>query len=176
MQWLRDALSNMQHAANEEARRRLPTNSNDREIRWKIIARPVLENDDPAEIASFARDLREYAKQQGAGEPTDPVLALIAESHRAEEAANEWHAAQEKTTEPDGSGHEAVLFKRQNAARSTVLSTMPTTREGLKAFTDFVGSQASLTYGSEWRAKVSQEMGGDLLVALCAAVETVPEA
>lgn len=66
MHWLGDALSNVQHAANEEAKRRLPANSDDREIRWQIIARPVLENGDPAEITAFARELLTHAEAERA--------------------------------------------------------------------------------------------------------------
>ena len=176
MQWLGDALSNVQHAANEEAKRRVAANSDDREIRWQIIARPILENDDPAEIAAFARDLRNYAEQHEGDKATDPVLALIAESLREEEAAADLEASWQSIPLAERAAREDAVSDRQAKARDAALKTLPTTREGLKAFTDYVGFQASLTYGSDWRAKVSREMGGDLLVALCAAVETAADA
>lgn len=176
MQWLGDALSSVQFEANEEAKRRTPTSSEDREIRWQIIARPVLENGDPAEIAAFVRDLRDYAGQYEDDKATDPVLALIAESHRAEEAAGALDANWRSIPLAERAGREDAMSDRQAKAREAALRTLPTTHEGLKAFADYVGYQASLTYGSDWRAKIKQEMGGDLLVALCAAVETAADA
>ncbi len=176
MQGLGDALSSVQFEANEEAKRRAPASSEDREIRWQIIARPVLENGDPAEIAALARDLRDYAGQHEGGKATDPVLALIAESHRAEEAAADLDANWRSIPLAERASREDAVSDLRAKAREAALKTLPSTHEGLKAFADYVGYQASLTYGSDWRAKIKQQMGGDLLVALCAAVETAADA
>ena len=61
MQWLGDALTDVETAANDEARRRRPANADDRETRLEILAQPVIQNGDPDETEAFARELLAHA-------------------------------------------------------------------------------------------------------------------
>ncbi|SFN00424.1 hypothetical protein [Methylobacterium pseudosasicola] len=60
-QWLGDALTDVETAAFDEARRRRPTTHADRETRLKMLARPVIQNGDPDEIAAFAGELAAHS-------------------------------------------------------------------------------------------------------------------
>jgi hypothetical protein len=57
MQWLGDALTSVETAANEEAKLRRPTTASERETRLEILALPTIQNGDPDEIAAFASEL-----------------------------------------------------------------------------------------------------------------------
>ena len=67
MHWLGDALTDVESAANKEARRRRPTTSCDREKRLEMLALPVIQNGDPDETAAFARELAAHAEAERAG-------------------------------------------------------------------------------------------------------------
>ncbi|SFM92753.1 hypothetical protein [Methylobacterium pseudosasicola] len=67
MNWLGDALTDVESAANKEAKRRRPTTSCDREKRLEILAAPVIQNGDPDETAAFARELATHAEAERAG-------------------------------------------------------------------------------------------------------------
>ncbi|MCJ2019967.1 hypothetical protein MKK84_21465 [Methylobacterium sp. E-065] len=67
MQWLGDALTDVETAAIDEARRRSPTNRTDRETRLKILAVPVIQNGDPDETEAFAHQLLAHAEAERAG-------------------------------------------------------------------------------------------------------------
>ncbi|MCJ2064374.1 hypothetical protein MKK63_16870 [Methylobacterium sp. J-088] len=62
MRWLGDALTDVETAANEEARRRRPTTPCDRETRLSTLAATTIGNGDPDEIEAFARDLTAHAE------------------------------------------------------------------------------------------------------------------
>ena len=67
MQWLGDALTDVETAANNEARRRRPATSDDRETRLEMLALPVIQNGDPDEIEAFARELLAHAEAERRG-------------------------------------------------------------------------------------------------------------
>ncbi|MCJ2049658.1 hypothetical protein [Methylobacterium sp. J-070] len=67
MQWLGDALTDVETAANKEARRRRPANSADRETRLEMLALPVIQNGDPDEAEAFARELSAHAEAERQG-------------------------------------------------------------------------------------------------------------
>ncbi|MCJ2124777.1 hypothetical protein [Methylobacterium sp. J-077] len=67
MQWLGDALTDVETAANDEARRRRPTTSSDRETRLEMLALPVIQNGDPDQTEAFARELLAHAEAERAG-------------------------------------------------------------------------------------------------------------
>ena len=67
MQWLGDALTDVETAANNEARRRRPGNRSDRETRLEMLALPVIQNGDPDETEAFARELLAHAEAERAG-------------------------------------------------------------------------------------------------------------
>jgi hypothetical protein len=67
MQWLGDALTGVESAADEEARRRQPTTRCDRETRLEMLARPIIQNGDPDEMAAFARELLDHAAAEARG-------------------------------------------------------------------------------------------------------------
>ena len=62
MNWLGDALTDVESAANKEARGRQATTAADRETRLVILALPTVENGDPDKTAAFARELLAHAK------------------------------------------------------------------------------------------------------------------
>ncbi|MCJ2070060.1 hypothetical protein MKK75_14860 [Methylobacterium sp. J-030] len=64
MQWLGDALTDVETAANDEARRRRPTTRADRETRLEMLALPVIRNGDPDETAAFARELLAHVEAE----------------------------------------------------------------------------------------------------------------
>ena len=66
MQWLGDALTDVETAANNEARRRRPGNRSDRETRLEMLALPVIQNGDPDETEAFARELLAHAEAERA--------------------------------------------------------------------------------------------------------------
>jgi len=67
MQWLGDALTDVETAANDEARRRRPTNRADRETRLQMLALPVTQNGDPDETEAFALELLGHAAAERKG-------------------------------------------------------------------------------------------------------------
>ncbi|MGU3407906.1 hypothetical protein [Methylobacterium brachiatum] len=67
MHWLGDALTDVESAANKEARGRRAATAADRETRLAILAMPVVENGDPDETAAFARELLAHAEAERAG-------------------------------------------------------------------------------------------------------------
>ncbi|MDP4024433.1 hypothetical protein Q8W71_17550 [Methylobacterium sp. NEAU 140] len=58
---LGDALTEVESAAEQEARCRQPANPDDRETRLAVYADAVIRNDDPDEIAAFAAELAAHA-------------------------------------------------------------------------------------------------------------------
>jgi hypothetical protein len=67
MQWLGDALTDVETAANNEARRRIPENDADRETRLEMLALPAIQNGGPNEIEAFGRDLLAHAEAERRG-------------------------------------------------------------------------------------------------------------
>ena len=67
MQWLGDALTDVESAAAEEARRREPADSSERETRLSMLALTTINNGDPDEIAAFARELLAHAEAERRG-------------------------------------------------------------------------------------------------------------
>lgn len=67
MQWLGDALTDVESAANDEARRRRPTTACDRETRLEMLARPTIQNGDPDQIEAFALELVGHATLERKG-------------------------------------------------------------------------------------------------------------
>ena len=67
MQWLGDAPTDVETAANNEARRRRPANSSDRETQLEMLALPVIQNGDPDEVEAFGRELRAHAEAERRG-------------------------------------------------------------------------------------------------------------
>jgi hypothetical protein len=57
MQWIGDALTSVESAAHEEARRRAPDAPTDRETRLSVLAVTTIDNGDPDETEAFAREL-----------------------------------------------------------------------------------------------------------------------
>ena len=66
MQWLGDALTDVESAAAGEARRRVPTDSSERETRLSMLAVTTINNGDPDEIEAFARELLAHAEAERA--------------------------------------------------------------------------------------------------------------
>ncbi len=64
MQWLGDALTDVETAAINEARRRRPAKPADCETRLKMLALPVIQNGDPDETVAFARELLAHAEAE----------------------------------------------------------------------------------------------------------------
>ncbi len=67
MQWLGDALTDVETAANNEARRRTPLINADRETRLEMLALPVIQNGDPDETEAFARELLVHVEAERQG-------------------------------------------------------------------------------------------------------------
>ena len=67
MQWLGDALTDVETAANDEARRRTPANRTDRETRLKMLALPTVQDGDLDQTEAFARDLLAHVEAERAG-------------------------------------------------------------------------------------------------------------
>ncbi|MCJ2097678.1 hypothetical protein [Methylobacterium sp. E-046] len=67
MQWIGDALTDVESAAHCEARRRAPANSFDRETRLSMLAVTTLDNGDSDEIEAFARELLAHAAAERTG-------------------------------------------------------------------------------------------------------------
>ena len=67
MQWLGDALTDVETAVREETQRRTPATRMDRERRLQILALPVVQNGDHDETEAFARDLLAHAKAERRG-------------------------------------------------------------------------------------------------------------
>ncbi|MCJ2055934.1 hypothetical protein MKL09_05140 [Methylobacterium sp. J-048] len=67
MQWLGDALTDVETATSAEAARRVPGNSSERGRRLSIWAASVIDNDDPKSIEAFARELLAHAEAERAG-------------------------------------------------------------------------------------------------------------
>ena len=61
MQWLGDALTDVEAATNDEARCRSPGDSSEREARLEMLALPVIQDGDPDEISAFAGELLAHA-------------------------------------------------------------------------------------------------------------------
>ena len=61
VQWIGDALTEVESAAEKEARRRVPDNRNDRETRLSVLAVTTIDNGDPDEISEFAGELLAHA-------------------------------------------------------------------------------------------------------------------
>ncbi|MCJ2102793.1 hypothetical protein [Methylobacterium sp. E-046] len=67
MQWIGDALTDVETAINKEVRRRRPANSAERETPLEMLALPVIQNGVPDEIAALARELLAHAKAERQG-------------------------------------------------------------------------------------------------------------
>lgn len=67
MQWLGDALTDIETAANNEARRRTPLLNSERETRLEMLALPVIQNGDPDETEAFARELLAHVAAERRG-------------------------------------------------------------------------------------------------------------
>ena len=61
MQWLGDALTDVESAVIAEARKRIPATRHDRGIRLGILAPPTIQNGDPDETEAFALELLAHA-------------------------------------------------------------------------------------------------------------------
>ncbi len=61
VQWIGDALTAVETAVHKEVRRRTPTNDRDREARLSLLAVTTIDNGDPDETESFARELLTHA-------------------------------------------------------------------------------------------------------------------
>lgn len=57
VQWIGDALTEVESAAEKEARRRVPDDRNDRETRLSVLAVRTIDNGDPDQTEAFAQDL-----------------------------------------------------------------------------------------------------------------------
>ncbi|MCJ2093988.1 MULTISPECIES: hypothetical protein [unclassified Methylobacterium] len=66
MQWLGDALTDVETAVDKEAARRLPDNASDRETRLSMLAVQTIDNGDPEAIEAFARELLAHAAAERA--------------------------------------------------------------------------------------------------------------
>ena len=64
MQWLGDALTDVEREAAEEAQRRAPADSSERETRLSMLAGTTINNGDPDEIEAFARELLAHAEAE----------------------------------------------------------------------------------------------------------------
>ena len=67
MQWLGDALTDVESAAAGEARRRELTDSSERETCLSMLAVTTINNGDPYEIEAFARELLAHAEAERTG-------------------------------------------------------------------------------------------------------------
>lgn len=68
MQWIGDALTAVETAAEQEAQRRVPNNRDDRETRLSMLAVGVIDNGDPEAIEELACELLAHAKvERGEG-------------------------------------------------------------------------------------------------------------
>ena len=67
MQWVGDALTEVESAVEKEAQQRRPRTPGERETRLTILAGPTIENGDPDEIAAFAGELLAHAAAELAG-------------------------------------------------------------------------------------------------------------
>ncbi|MDH2311458.1 hypothetical protein [Methylobacterium brachiatum] len=67
MQWLGDALTDVETAVTREAKRRRPANSADRETRLELLALAIIQNGNPDETAAFARELADHAAVEARG-------------------------------------------------------------------------------------------------------------
>ncbi|GJE13280.1 hypothetical protein [Methylobacterium longum] len=67
MQWIGDALTDVESAVNKEVRRRRPTSPVDRETQLEMLTPPVIQNGDPDEAEAFARELLAHAEAKRAG-------------------------------------------------------------------------------------------------------------
>ena len=67
VQWIGDALTDVESAVNKEVRRRRPTSPVDRETRLEMLALPVIQNGDPDEAEAFARELLAHVESERAG-------------------------------------------------------------------------------------------------------------
>ncbi|KQS64024.1 hypothetical protein ASG32_31185 [Methylobacterium sp. Leaf361] len=130
-------------------------------------------------FAEIAHELRigelfalAHADEYPAKAEADPVLAAIAASENAEAAMTAFAASTEgrRLTDAERS-QEDVIERDQRATRAAAWATVPTTAEGRAALARYVASQAELTFGPDWQAKVRQEFCGDPFLALLAAVE-----
>ena len=67
VQWVGDALTAVESAAEEEARRRTPESRDDRETRLSMLAVTIIDNGDPDETEGFARELLAHAQAERQG-------------------------------------------------------------------------------------------------------------
>ena len=68
VQWIGDALTDVESAAEKEARRRVPGNRDDRETRLSMLAVTTINNGDPETIEELACELFAHAKvERGEG-------------------------------------------------------------------------------------------------------------
>lgn len=67
VQWIGDALTAVETAVHEEARRRTPAASTDREARLSLLAATTIDNGDPDETEGFARELLAHAEAEREG-------------------------------------------------------------------------------------------------------------
>ncbi|MGE8131797.1 hypothetical protein ACQKQD_33185 [Methylobacterium sp. NPDC080182] len=67
MQWLGEALTDVETAAEKEAARRVPDNRNDRETRLSMLAAGIIDNGDPESIEELACELLAHAKVERGG-------------------------------------------------------------------------------------------------------------
>ncbi|MCJ2052107.1 hypothetical protein [Methylobacterium sp. J-070] len=67
VQWLGDALTDVESVVDKEVRRRVPTGRHDRETRLEMIAPPVIQNGDPDQIEAFADELLAHAAAERRG-------------------------------------------------------------------------------------------------------------
>ena len=63
---LGDALTEVETACIDEARRRAPTGRDEREIQFQLLALPVIQNGDLDEVEAFSRDLAAFAAAERA--------------------------------------------------------------------------------------------------------------
>lgn len=64
MQWLGDALTDVETTAHNEARRRTPSHPMDRETRLQILARPTIQNGSTDETETLARELLAWVQAE----------------------------------------------------------------------------------------------------------------
>ena len=67
VQWVGDALTAVESAVEEEARRRTPEGRDDRESRLSMLAVTIIDNGDPDETEGFARELLAHAEAEHRG-------------------------------------------------------------------------------------------------------------
>lgn len=67
MQWLADALNDVEAAVVREARRRVPARPVDRETRLELVALPIIQDGEIEGVAALARELADHAAAEMRG-------------------------------------------------------------------------------------------------------------